>query len=83
MSQTYTTSTTFTITNARYLSSKVAADMHLCAQYYGRPSGNPFRMGWMPAKIVGMTDWSVKPMRGEAGDTRLPRARLTRGRALA
>lgn len=33
-----TTSATFTIINARKLSSKVAADMHLCAQYYGQPS---------------------------------------------
>ena len=37
MSTTFTTSSTFTITNARYLSSKVAADMHLCAIYYGQP----------------------------------------------
>ena len=28
----------FTIINARKLASKVAADMHLCAQYYGKPS---------------------------------------------
>jgi hypothetical protein len=34
----YTKSSTFTITHARYLASKVAADMHLCAQYYGYPS---------------------------------------------
>jgi|SRR5581483_11055038 len=33
-----TRSETFTIVNARKLSSKVAADMHLCAQYYGEPS---------------------------------------------
>lgn len=28
----------FTIINARRLASKVAADMHLCAQYYGNPT---------------------------------------------
>ena len=33
-----TTSSTFSIIHARYLSSKVAADMHLCAQYYGKPT---------------------------------------------
>lgn len=38
MTYTTTKTTTFTITNARYLASKVAADMHLCAQYYGQPS---------------------------------------------
>src|SRR5580765_4552685 len=38
MSSTYTISSTFTITHARHLSSKVAADMHLCAQYYRVPS---------------------------------------------
>jgi len=30
-------------THARYLSSKVAADMHLCAQYYGNPSEERIR----------------------------------------
>lgn len=38
-----TTSATFTIINARKLSSKVAADMHLCAQYYGHPSETRIR----------------------------------------
>src|SRR5579871_3535466 len=38
MTYSTTTTTTFTITHARYLSSKVAADMHICAQYYGDPS---------------------------------------------
>lgn len=38
MSMTYTRSISFTITHARHLSSKVAADMHLCAAYYDRPS---------------------------------------------
>ena len=38
MSHSFTKSATFTITHARYLSSKVAADMHLCAQYYGNPA---------------------------------------------
>jgi hypothetical protein len=38
MTHSFTKSATFTITHARYLSSKVAADMHLCAQYYGNPA---------------------------------------------
>jgi hypothetical protein len=33
-----TRSESFTIINARKLASKVATDMHLCAQYYGMPS---------------------------------------------
>jgi hypothetical protein len=37
MSYSVTTSETFSIIHARRLSSKVAADMHLCAQYYGQP----------------------------------------------
>jgi hypothetical protein len=43
MSFSYTTSTTFTITHARYLASKIAADMHLCTQYYGQPSEQRIR----------------------------------------
>jgi hypothetical protein len=43
MSFSYTRSTTFTITHARYLSSKVAADLHLCAQYYGKPTEDKIR----------------------------------------
>ena len=43
MSYSYTRSSTFTIVHARYLSSKVAADMHLCAQYYGQPSEQRIR----------------------------------------
>lgn len=38
MSSTYTTSTTFTRTHARHLGSKVAADLHQCSLFYGRPS---------------------------------------------
>jgi hypothetical protein len=38
MTYTVTKTTSFTITHARYLTSKVAADMHLCAQYYGEPT---------------------------------------------
>ncbi len=38
MTFSYTRSTSFTIVHARHLSSKVAADMHLCALYYGQPS---------------------------------------------
>ncbi|MGC4052412.1 MAG: hypothetical protein QM757_24030 [Paludibaculum sp.] len=37
-SNTRTASSTFSIIHARYLSSKVAADMNLCASYYGQPS---------------------------------------------
>lgn len=33
-----TNTATFTIVHARYLASKAAADMHLCGQYYGRPT---------------------------------------------
>jgi hypothetical protein len=35
---TYTTSESFTLTNAKYLCSKVTADMLRCLQAYGRPS---------------------------------------------
>ena len=35
---TYTASETFTLTNAKYLCSKVTADMLRCFQVYGRPS---------------------------------------------
>jgi hypothetical protein len=38
MTFSFTKTATFTIVHARYLASKVAADMHLCAQYYGNPS---------------------------------------------
>jgi hypothetical protein len=40
---TKTSAFTFTIVHARYLASKVAADMHLCAQYYGQPSEERIR----------------------------------------
>lgn len=43
MSHTFTKSHSFTITNARQLASKVAADMHLCAQYYGKPTEQRIR----------------------------------------
>jgi len=43
MTYSYTKSESFTIVHARRLSSKVAADMHLCAQYYGRPSEENIR----------------------------------------
>jgi hypothetical protein len=43
MTYTTTGTTTFTIANARYLASKVAADMHLCARYYGQPSESDIR----------------------------------------
>lgn len=38
MTQTSTRTTTFTITDARKLASKVEADLYLCSQYYGEPS---------------------------------------------
>jgi len=40
---TFTKASTFTIIHARYLASKAAADMHLCAQYYGKPSEQEIR----------------------------------------
>lgn len=43
MSYSFTKSHSFTITNARHLASKVAADMHLCAQYYGKPTEQRIR----------------------------------------
>ena len=43
MSYSVTRSETFSIIHARQLSSKVAADMHLCAQYYGRPNESSIR----------------------------------------
>jgi hypothetical protein len=43
MTTTYTRTESFTIIHARKLASKVAADMHLCAQYYGRPSEESIR----------------------------------------
>jgi hypothetical protein len=42
-SYTKTATSTFTIIHARYLASKVAADLHLCAQYYGQPSEERIR----------------------------------------
>jgi len=38
MSTTFTTSRTFTITHARYVTSKVAADLRQLRLFYGRPS---------------------------------------------
>lgn len=43
MTFSHTRSTSFTIIHARQLSSKVAADMHLCALYYGEPSESQIR----------------------------------------
>jgi hypothetical protein len=43
MTFSYTKTATFTIVHARYLASKAAADMHLCAQYYGKPSEERIR----------------------------------------
>lgn len=37
MSSTYTTSRTFTVTHARYVTSKVAADLRQLQLFYGRP----------------------------------------------
>lgn len=38
MSSTYTISETFTLTHARRLAAKVAADMHQCQRFYGLPT---------------------------------------------
>jgi hypothetical protein len=43
MTSSFTNTATFTIIHARYLASKVAADMHLCAQYYGKPLESQIR----------------------------------------
>ena len=43
MTYSVTTSESFSIIHARRLASKVAADMHLCAQYYGQPSEQSIR----------------------------------------
>jgi hypothetical protein len=43
MTFSYTRSTSFTIVHARQISSKVAADMHLCALFYGEPSEQRIR----------------------------------------
>jgi hypothetical protein len=43
MTSSLTKTTTFTIIHARYLASKVAADLHLCARYYGEPSESGIR----------------------------------------
>jgi len=43
MTNSFSKSTSFTIVNARHLSSKVAADMHICAQYYGEPGEQQVR----------------------------------------
>ncbi|MBI2422375.1 MAG: hypothetical protein HYV27_06060 [Candidatus Hydrogenedentes bacterium] len=34
----FTTTSVFTLTHARYLTSKIAADLHLCNLYYDKPS---------------------------------------------
>src|SRR6266704_2626454 len=44
MSYSFTKSETFSIIHARKLAAKVAADMHLCAQYYGEPSEEHIRV---------------------------------------
>lgn len=43
MSYSFTTSETFSIIHARKLAAKVATDMHICAQYYGRPMEQEIR----------------------------------------
>lgn len=43
MSFCVTRTESFTIINARKLASKVATDMHLCAQYYGNPTETRIR----------------------------------------
>lgn len=37
---TYTHTTAFTLTHARYLASKVVADLYLCSLQYGRPAAD-------------------------------------------
>lgn len=39
-SYTYSNSTTFTITHAREIASRVAADLRLCSTYYGNPAAD-------------------------------------------
>ncbi len=43
MTSSFTTSETFNIINARKLGAKVAADLYLCAQYYGEPTEDQIR----------------------------------------
>jgi len=43
MTFSYSKSATFSIIHARYLASKVAADMNLCGRFYGRPSEERIR----------------------------------------
>jgi Bacterial HORMA domain family 1 len=43
VSATFTRATSFTVVHARNLASKVAADMNLCAHYYGNPSEQSIR----------------------------------------
>src|SRR6266403_2726637 len=43
MTTTYTKTSTCSNIHARYLASKAAADMHLCAQYYGKPPESQIR----------------------------------------
>ncbi|MGD1092502.1 MAG: hypothetical protein ABSB35_11000 [Bryobacteraceae bacterium] len=43
MTNSYSRTDSFSIIHARKLSSKVATDMHLCAQYYGEPSEEMIR----------------------------------------
>lgn len=38
MSYSYTTTKSFTLTHARLLAAKVAADMHQCQRFYGQPT---------------------------------------------
>jgi Bacterial HORMA domain family 1 len=38
MSYSYTTTESFTLTHARRLATKVAADMHQCQRFYGYPT---------------------------------------------
>lgn len=40
MSYSFTTTSSFTITNARYVASKIAADLRLCHNYYGYPGAD-------------------------------------------
>lgn len=43
MTYSYTKTSTFTVTHARYIASKIAADLTLCGQYYGTPADSHVR----------------------------------------
>lgn len=52
---TYTYTTTFTLTHAKHLASKVTADLYLCSRQYGRPSAGSVQayQGELTALLAG------------------------------